>query len=59
MFYEFKADLIKNVDVVIIDGTFKTTPPGFFQTIIIHGFVFGKSLPFVYSIVKKTKLTNI
>jgi hypothetical protein len=34
---EFKFNLIKNLEVFEIDGTFRSSPSGFYQLLVIHG----------------------
>lgn len=54
---EFKRLYIEKCKICIIDGTFKTSPPGFFQILVIHGYFFGRSFPLIY-ILMSSKQTN-
>ncbi|KAG0431535.1 hypothetical protein DMUE_5556 [Dictyocoela muelleri] len=39
---------IKNLKTLIIDGTFKSTPQQFYQLLVIHGYLFGRFIPFIF-----------
>lgn len=48
LFSSFKQSIIHNVKVILVDGTFRTAPHGFYQVVVIHGCVLGKYYPLVY-----------
>lgn len=47
-----------NIQTLLIDGTFATSPHGFYQILIIHGMIFNKAYPLFYCLLK-TKTTSI
>jgi hypothetical protein len=48
LFSKFKSKHFKNIKTLILDGTFKAVPSSFFQVLVLHGLIFGKSYPIVY-----------
>lgn len=49
---EFKKNYIEKSTILLMDGTFKTTPAGFYQILTIHGYFFGRSFPLFYIFMK-------
>lgn len=47
---EYKIKHFKKTTLFVIDGTFKSSPQGFYQMLVLHGYLFGKTYPFVYII---------
>jgi hypothetical protein len=47
-FSSFKEKYLKRIDTFVIDGTFKSSPCGFYQVVVLHGYIFGKTFPFIY-----------
>jgi hypothetical protein len=44
------------IETFVIDGTFKSLPSGFYQVVFLHGYIFGKTYPFMYILLSnKTK----
>jgi hypothetical protein len=37
-----------DTETFIIDGTFKSSPRGFYQVVVLHGHIFGRTYPLVY-----------
>lgn len=44
----YKEKYIAKSKVWLVDGTFKTSPHNFYQLLIMHGVVFGRSFPLLY-----------
>lgn len=53
-FAKFKELRLQESKLILIDGTFKSCPSGFYQLVTIHGYILDKTFPFVY-ILFKTK----
>lgn len=54
----FKRKFIEKSCTFIIDGTFKVTPKDYYQLFIIHIYIFGKSFPGFYILMKnKTEVS--
>lgn len=49
---QFKSFFIMNADVWLVDGTFKSVPGDFYQLITVHIFIFGKTYPAYYILLK-------
>ena len=49
---DFQREWLVRSSVWLVDGTFKSCPPGFYQILAIHGFVFGKTFPFCFILMK-------
>ncbi|KCZ80201.1 hypothetical protein H312_02408, partial [Anncaliia algerae PRA339] len=47
---EFKLNLFDRINTFIIDGTFRSAPQGFYQLLVLHGCLFGKTYPLSYII---------
>jgi hypothetical protein len=47
-FSSFKQKYLGKIETFVIDGTFKSSPSGFYQVVILHGYIFGKTFPFMY-----------
>jgi MULE transposase domain len=45
---EQKISYLSKVDTLVIDGTFKSCPQGFYQVVVIHGYIFEKTFPMIY-----------
>jgi hypothetical protein len=57
---EYKKKLIPKVKTFIIDGTFKSSPQGFYQLLVLHGQIVGKTYPMIYILLKnKSESTYI
>lgn len=48
---EYKKDFIEKIDTFVADGTFRSAPQGFYQVLVFHSFLFGKSFPFIYILI--------
>lgn len=56
----FKKVFIPHITSIIIDGTFKSTPSGFLQTLIVHGLIFGRFYPLYYNLLTdKTEISYL
>ena len=55
---DFQLNSLKKSSIWIIDGTFRTVPKKFTQTISIHGIIFGKCFALAY-ILMKTKQEDV
>jgi hypothetical protein len=42
LFSKYKEEIISKIDVIVIDGTFRSSPPGILQLVVVHGYAFGK-----------------
>ncbi|WUR02116.1 MULE domain-containing protein [Vairimorpha necatrix] len=51
-FSEFKKSMIEKIDTFVVDGTFKSSPQGFYKIVVFHGHIFGKSFPYIYILLK-------
>lgn len=45
---EYKTHYFSKIDALVIDGTFRSAPQGFYQILVIHGCLFGRTFPLVY-----------
>jgi hypothetical protein len=43
-FSKFKEEFIQKVEFVLIDGTFRSTPHGFCQILVVHGLLLENSI---------------
>jgi hypothetical protein len=48
LYSEYKLKYIENIDVLVVEGTFKSCPSNFSQLLVFHGCIFGRSFPFIY-----------
>ncbi|KAG0431132.1 hypothetical protein DMUE_5591 [Dictyocoela muelleri] len=46
----YKSKYIKKSKICLIDGTFRSTPPGFYQTLFIYSEIFKKFYPVIYTL---------
>ncbi|WUR02125.1 MULE domain-containing protein [Vairimorpha necatrix] len=44
--------MIEKIDTFVVDGTFKSSPRGFYQIVVFHEHIFGKSFPYIYILLK-------
>lgn len=51
----FKQRFISRSDIWIVDGTFRSCPSDFFQLFTIHIYVFGKTFPAFYVLLKNKR----
>lgn len=57
---KFKEQFISKIETIVIDGTFRSAPPGFFQLIVVHGFIFNSYYPLFHILMKnKSELTYV
>lgn len=66
---DFSTNYLKKASTWVIDGTSKSVPREFMQLVTVHGFLFGKTIPLVYVLLKSksqqtytecfTKIRNI
>lgn len=53
--HDFKKMFAEQCEVLIVDGTFKSCPTGFFQVLVIHGYFLGQSFPLFYCLLKSKR----
>lgn len=46
-------DYIKDLTVVVVDGTFRSSPHQFYQLLTIQGYVFGKFIPLIFILLQE------
>lgn len=56
--YNFKKKFIEKSKNLLIDGTFRSTPPGFYQILTIYGELFGRFYPLIYILLKNKLETS-
>lgn len=49
--------ILGKCDVWLADGTFYSSPKGYRQMFIIHGYYFQKSLPLIYILMKEKTIS--
>ncbi len=45
---QYKIQNIEKINTFVIDGTFRSSPQGFYQLVVLHGYIFRKTFPFIY-----------
>lgn len=55
---DFSLKILKKVKTFVVDGTFKACPNGFYQVVTIHAFIFGRTYPLFYTLLKTKTESN-